>query len=120
MKLAAILAMLLLAVACESDPLTARKRAEEEKMKAQVEAEQAAERAAMEKARARAELEKEQAKIDELARQLSSAKDEAERSVLQKQLEAVKQKLRDTRDAGAAPAKRPQHPCDPNDPLCGI
>jgi phage shock protein A len=60
------------------------------------------------------QVKEQQAKIERLLADLTSAKDEAQRAAIQKQLdEAVK-----NAKGGASPAKSPACNCQPADPLC--
>jgi colicin import membrane protein len=70
-----------------------------------------------------AQLKEQAAKIDGLLNQLSSAKDDAQRLALQKQLEEEKAKTDSIRKGGGGPAKSdapaaPKKKCHPGDPLC--
>jgi colicin import membrane protein len=85
--------------------------------------EEEARRLADEKAKINKQLKEQQARIDGLLSQLTSAKDEATRLALQKQLEEEREKQNKLRTGGGGPrpagggAAKPCN-CQPADPLC--
>lgn len=70
-----------------------------------------------EQERLRKQLEEQNAKVDKLLQELAAAKDEAQRTALQKQLEELQEaQKRLKRGMGGAPGK--SCGCQPGDPLC--
>jgi colicin import membrane protein len=116
-----LLVLIMIAALAAAGLLFYRARRSHELQATAMAAEQA--RLEEEKKRLDKQVKEQQAKIDALLGQLSSAKDEATRLALQKQLEEEREKLNRfragnrTKPIGPGPGAKPCN-CAPGDPLC--